>query len=168
MTRSTVLTATLMLGLVGSTWAGTPVVLDDLANDAVTVETTSAYLVANQLSTLSADSQAMSLYEVKTAVNRMAATLKNYAASTDASEKDAVALALPLLKQVAADTTEALESVQRSLPLPLNARLREALVKLDTDARELTRTISEQSKLVKLRAETARLEGDIRVRSLGR
>jgi hypothetical protein len=165
MTHLTVISATMMLGLATSAWAGTPVVFDKLAADAVALETTAGYMVTNQMSTMSADWQAMNLYEVKTSVNRMATTLQRYATSADASEQDAANLALPLLKQVSADTTAALESISRSLPLPVNARLREALVKLDADSRELNRTISEQSRLTKLRAETARLESDIRARS---
>lgn len=157
-----------MLGLASLAGAGTPVVLDELAADAGSVERITGHLVAIQLSSLSTDSQAMYLAEVKASVNRMAATLKRYAASPDASENEAASLAIPLLREVAAGTTTALESIDASLPLPLNTRLREALAKLDADARELTRTISEQSRLSKLRAETARLESNIRARSTGR
>jgi len=169
MTRRIVLFATILLAITVPVPAATPAFWNDLSPDAQIVERVAGYLAPHRLdSTLSWVQVSYELDSAKDAVNRMAATMDRYASSSAPEEREAVERTLPLLKQVSMDTTMALESLDQLRPLPVNARLREALVKLDASAHQLARTVSDSNKLEKLRATAARLQGELSLRSLPR
>ena len=166
MTRLTLAYATTLLAAAVPVSAASPALWEQLNPDAQIVLRAASQLATHRLdSTVSWESVSADLSDAKDAVNRMGTNLERYASSGDAAAKEAIERALPLLKQVSLDTTAALESIDTHHPLTLNPRLREALVKLDASAHQLARTVSESSRLEKLRAETARLQSDLNARS---
>ena len=151
-----------MLLLALPSMAATPAILSDLSSDAAQVERAANLLAVHRLDALTTWTwQAAELTEVRTAVNRMAQTLDRSAAGEDAVTRAASDRALPLLRQVSIDTTTAIGSLDQTLPIAANTRLREALTKLDADAHLLARTISDSNRIEKLRAASARIQAEL-------
>ncbi len=151
-----------MLLLALPSMAATPAILSALSSDAAQVERAASLLAVHRLDALTTWTwQAAELTEVKTAVNHMAQTLDRSAAGEDASTREAIDRTLPLLRQVSVDTTTAIESLDQTLPIAANTRLREALIKLDADAHLLARTISDSNRIEKLRAASARIQAEL-------
>ena len=151
-----------MLLLALPSLAAPPAILNDLSSDAAQVVQSANLLAVHRLDSMTTWTwQAAELTEVKSAVNRMAQTMEKSASAPDAATREAIDRVQPLLKQVSLDTTAAIESLDQTLPIAANTRLREALVKLDADAHLMARTISDSNRIEKLRAASARIQAEL-------